>query len=31
MPGLKQALDSSLEELGQTFEIKFVAPLSAGG
>lgn len=26
----EEALDSSLEELGQTFEIKFFAPLSAG-
>lgn len=27
----QEALDSSLEELGQTFEMKFYAPLSAGG
>lgn len=28
--GGQEALDSPLEELGQTFELKFIAPLSAG-
>lgn len=28
--GPQEALDSSIEELGQTFEIKFLAPATAG-
>lgn len=29
-PAVQEALDSSIEELGQTFEIKFYAPVVAG-